>query len=146
MKHPTRIYLNCLAPSRTSVGLRRRRHVRRYLHSVLVLLTHARYLFELAMTQTTAAQINFSIKRRRIFTKADSTLRSSQAVPHPSTNRALCRLTSEVERDPVYSTRYGRQRKLYCNNAQLKVKCGGGGCQSALLETSAYQCALAQQI
>ena len=43
--------------------------------------------------------------------KADSTLRSSQAVPHPSTNRALCRLTSEVERDPVHSTRYGRQRK-----------------------------------
>ena len=44
--------------------------------------------------------------------KADSTLGSSQAVPHPSTNRALCRLTSEVRRDPVYSTRYGRQR--YC--------------------------------
>ena len=42
--------------------------------------------------------------------KADSTLRSSQAVPHPSTNRALRRLTSEVGRDPVYSTRYGRQR------------------------------------
>ena len=42
--------------------------------------------------------------------RADSTLRSSQAVPHPSTNRALCRLTSEVGRDPVYSTRYGRQR------------------------------------
>jgi hypothetical protein len=46
----------------------------------------------------------------RTFAKADSTLRSSQAVPHPSTNRALRRLTSEVERDPVYSTRYGRQR------------------------------------
>ena len=43
--------------------------------------------------------------------KADSTLRSSQAVPHPSTNRALRRLTSEVERDPVHSTRYGRQRE-----------------------------------
>ena len=42
--------------------------------------------------------------------KAGSTLRCSQAVPHPSTNRALCRLTSEVERDPVHSTRYGRQR------------------------------------
>ena len=42
--------------------------------------------------------------------KADSTLRSSQAVPHPSTGRALCRLTSEVRRDPVHSTRYGRQR------------------------------------
>ena len=42
--------------------------------------------------------------------KADSTLRSSQAVPHPSTNRALSRLTSEVERDPVHSRWYGRQR------------------------------------
>ena len=42
--------------------------------------------------------------------KADSTPRTSQAVPHPSTNRALCRLTSEVGRDPVHSTRYGRQR------------------------------------
>ena len=45
-------------------------------------------------------------------TKADSTLRSSRAVPHPSTNRALRRLTSEVRRDPVHSTRYGRQRWL----------------------------------
>ena len=37
--------------------------------------------------------------------KADSTLRCSRAVPHPSTNRALRRLTSEVGRDPVHSTR-----------------------------------------
>ena len=44
--------------------------------------------------------------------KADSTLRTSQAVPHPSTIRALSCLTSEVGRDPVHSTRYGRQRKL----------------------------------
>ena len=42
--------------------------------------------------------------------KADSTLRSSRAVPHPSTDRALRRLTAEVGRDPVHSTRYGRQR------------------------------------
>jgi hypothetical protein len=48
--------------------------------------------------------------------KADSTLRTSRAVPHPSTNRALCRLTSEVERDPVHSTRYGRQRKQPIGN------------------------------
>ena len=47
---------------------------------------------------------------RRACEKADSTLRSSRAVPHPSTNRALRRLTSEVRRDPVHSTRYGRQR------------------------------------
>ena len=46
-----------------------------------------------------------------VWEKADSTLRSSQAVPHPSTSRALCRLTSEVGRDPVHSTRYGRRRK-----------------------------------
>ena len=45
--------------------------------------------------------------------KADSTLRSSRAVPHPSTNRALRRLTSEVRRDPVYSTRYGRQQQCW---------------------------------
>ena len=44
--------------------------------------------------------------------KADSTLRTSRAVPHPSTDRALRRLTSEVRRDPVHSTRYGRQRSL----------------------------------
>ena len=44
--------------------------------------------------------------------KADSTRRCSQAVPHPSTNQALRRLTSEVGRDPVYSTRYGRQREM----------------------------------
>ena len=43
--------------------------------------------------------------------KADSTLRTSQAVPHPSTIRALSRLTSEVRRDRVHSTRYGRQRR-----------------------------------
>ena len=40
--------------------------------------------------------------------KASSTLKSSRAVPHPSTNRALRRLTSEFGRDPVHSTRYGR--------------------------------------
>ena len=49
-------------------------------------------------------------RARGVKTKADSTLRTSQAVPHPSTNRALRRLTSEVRRDPVHSTRYGRQR------------------------------------
>ena len=45
--------------------------------------------------------------------KLTATLKSSRAVPHPSTNQALCRLTSEV-RDPVYSTRYGRQRHDVC--------------------------------
>ena len=45
--------------------------------------------------------------------KADSTLRASRAVPHSSTGRALCRLTSEVERYPVPSTLYGRQREFW---------------------------------
>ena len=49
--------------------------------------------------------------------KAGSTLRSSRAVPHPSTNRALRRLTSEVGRGPVHSTRYGRQRRTTQHNA-----------------------------
>ena len=40
--------------------------------------------------------------------KASSTPRDSQAVPHPSTNRALRCLTAEFGRDPVFSTRYGR--------------------------------------
>ena len=44
--------------------------------------------------------------------KAGSTRRSSQAVPHPSTNRALLRLTSEFGRDLVYSQWYGRQRDI----------------------------------
>ena len=52
-----------------------------------------------------------SLRRKLGWQKAGSTLRSSRAVPHPSTNRALRRLTSEVERDPVHSTRYGRQRE-----------------------------------
>ena len=51
-----------------------------------------------------------SWKKHNQTEKADNTLRSSQAVPHPSTDRALRRLTSEFERDPVYSTWYGRQR------------------------------------
>ena len=59
--------------------------------------------------------LNGPDSHEKAFVKADSTLRSSQAVPHPSTNRALRRLTSEVRRDPVYSTWYGRQRVQTCN-------------------------------
>ena len=40
--------------------------------------------------------------------KVNGTLRASQAVPHPSTNRALRRLTSEFGWDRVHSTQYGR--------------------------------------
>ena len=66
--------------------------------------------------------------------KADSTLRSSRAVPHPSTNRALRRLTSEVRRDPVHSTRYGRQRalSLHCRVKQMVKQ----RCRFCLLETT----------
>ena len=32
--------------------------------------------------------------------------------PHPHTDRALCRLTSEVDRNPVYSTWYGHRRQF----------------------------------
>ena len=63
-----------------------------------------------------SAQVILVLKQKN--EKADSTRRSSQAVPHPSTNRALCRLTSEVRRDPVHSTRYGRRRsqQLACQS------------------------------
>ena len=63
-------------------------------------------------------------------TKADSTRRSSQAVPHPSTNRALCRLTSEVRRDPVHSTRYGRQRKGKVNVSIVVLLCEVAPCNT----------------
>ena len=42
-------------------------------------------------------------KGNSICNKADITLRSSQAVARPSTDRALCCLASVVERDPVHS-------------------------------------------
>ena len=51
-------------------------------------------------------------KMSRAWQKAGGTLRCSQTVPQSSTDRALRRLTSEFGRDPVYSARYGRQRRL----------------------------------
>ena len=39
----------------------------------------------------------------------DSTRRTSQAVPHPSANRTLRRLASEVTGDSVHSVRRGRR-------------------------------------
>jgi hypothetical protein len=69
------------------------------------------YLFDLSCVAFSArARSMLKCAATHAFEKADSTLRSSRAVPHPSTNRALRRLTSEVRRDPVHSTRYGRQR------------------------------------
>jgi hypothetical protein len=43
--------------------------------------------------------------------KANGTRRTSQAVPHPSTIRALRCLTSEFGWDRVHSAQYGRWRK-----------------------------------
>jgi hypothetical protein len=43
--------------------------------------------------------------------KASGTRRASQAVPHPSTDRALRCLTAEFGWDRVYSSQYGRWRK-----------------------------------
>ena len=51
--------------------------------------------------------------------KANSTLRASRAVPHPSTDRAFRRLTSEFGWDRVHSTKYGRWRKLHPEQPQL---------------------------
>ena len=56
--------------------------------------------------------------------KAGSTLRSSRAVPHPSTNRALRRLTAEVGRDPVHSTRYGRRRSASRHTMRKQITFG----------------------
>ena len=44
--------------------------------------------------------------------KTSSILRASQAVPHPSTDRALQSLTSEFGWDRVYSMQYGRWQLL----------------------------------
>ena len=49
--------------------------------------------------------------------KANSTLRASRAVPHPSTDRAFRRLTSEFGWDRVYSTKYGRWRNHFFRTA-----------------------------
>ena len=78
---------------------------------------------------TTAAAAARSPRRRS--QKADSTRRSSQAVPHPNTNRALRRLTSEVRKNPVHSTRYGRQRRMahkanVRGTPRIQTSAGGG--------------------
>ena len=74
--------------------------------------------------------------------KADSTLRSSQAVPHPSTDRALRRLTSEVERDPVHSTWYGRQQETLSSAARAlrgrKIAHPSSECASTPQATSSH--------
>ena len=88
-------------------------------HIKIILWNHAGLPNGLETPKTKIPQTTKTIMQRaaqpaiaRFECKADSTLRSSRAVPHPSTNRALRRLTSEVRRDPVHSTRYGRRRPL----------------------------------
>ena len=53
--------------------------------------------------------------------KASSTLRTSQAVPHPSTDRALRCLTSEFGWDRVCSSQYGRWQKCTLHHRQGAV-------------------------
>ena len=72
--------------------------------------------------------------------KAGSTRGCSQAVPHPSTNRALCRLTSEVRRDPVHTTWYGRQQSLLRRVKRRKRHQHPGANMPTTDAWSAYHC------
>ena len=63
--------------------------------------------------------LRMSLQKSRDRCKADSTLRTPRAVPHPSTNWALCRLTSEVEGDPVqltFRSRLSREKTTNTKN------------------------------
>ena len=68
--------------------------------------------------------------------KANSTLRASRAVPHPSTDRAFRRLTSEFGWDRVYSTKYGRWRKHLAKRVQDQAQRPIGNSKSSNLETA----------
>ena len=62
-----------------------------------------------------------STKPREFMQNAYNT-RDSQAVTHPSTNRARRCLTSVIRREPVYSTWYGRrQRRMSKTQPQHKI-------------------------
>ena len=65
-----------------------------------------RYLFN----STHFAEL--SPKLNHIFDKKGYNTWCSQAVSHPSTNQALCCLTSVIGREAVHSTWYGRSRSL----------------------------------
>ncbi|GBP78809.1 hypothetical protein EVAR_65319_1 [Eumeta japonica] len=62
-------------------------------------------------------------KNRKDKTKANIT-RCSQAVTHPSTDRARRCLTSVIGREPVYSAWYGRWRHVMRTSVS---PAGGGG-------------------
>ena len=62
--------------------------------------------------------------------------RYSQAVTHPSTDRARRCLTSQIRRDGVCSTWYGRRHLLiidvgFCRQAVRGWLCTGSGCLTA---------------
>lgn len=67
---------------------------------------------------------NVYISKREVIEKASSTLRTSRAVTHPSTIRALRCLTSEFGRDPVFSSQYGRWQvsDLWSKRCNLQKK------------------------
>ena len=67
-------------------------------------------------------RINPTMTSNQKMKKANSTLRASRAVPHPSTDRAFRRLTSEFGWDRVYSTKYGRWRR-HLPRANQNPKC-----------------------
>jgi hypothetical protein len=93
-------------------------------------------VFDAVQTTENCKHASYRIRGKSM--KADSTLRTSRAVAHPSTNRALCRLTSEVERDPVHSTRYGRQRK-HSPTASNSQSCEGKAPTNGVLFSSLLQ-------
>ena len=66
--------------------------------------------------------------------KVSSTLRTSRAVTHPSTIRALRGLTSEFRWDPVHSTQYGRWRI-----ENLRSCCHGGRWEYQVEQKRPYQ-------
>ena len=64
-------------------------------------------------------RIGFEMSKNKEFLqqkKNDNSIRCSQAVTHPSTNRTQCCLTSVIGRELVFSTWYGR-----CREERLKV-------------------------
>ena len=55
----------------------------------------------------------------------------SRVVPHRSTTEASCGLTSEIRRDPVFSTMYGRSWRLRSARADDAEKSGQKGNRAA---------------
>ena len=104
----------CCIPMHSITQPHRQQEIGYSQHSRLWAWRHGCAVFSRALPARVAQALRQRVLGRSVRKeKADSTRRSSRAVPHPSTNRALRRLTSEVRRDPVYSTRYGRQQQCW---------------------------------